>query len=89
MGSGEQATSRCQQTKSIEVGSDLTINPPGCSQSVDCIDQGVLVGSQRSDIESERTTENDEGKSWTPAGDEWQRSECGYSTVTLLARLRG
>ena len=74
--------SRRQVSGLVEVVSDLAVTPPERPQRQDRVDQLLLVSTQRTNIERDRTAANDENSRGLSAGTLRQGSFRGHSTVT-------
>ena len=78
-----------QVTGFIEVHCDLMVCPSLRPQRQHGGNQFLLVSTQRSNVEGDRTAANDERHCGFSGGNLRSRSHQGHSTVTLFAKFRG
>ncbi len=76
------ASPRRQVSGFVEVVCNLTVRPSTGPQRENAVDQLLLVGTQRSNVECHRTAANDESLRGLSAGTLRSRSLQTYSTVT-------
>ena len=83
------ASPRSQVSGLVEVVSDLAVAPSTGPQRQDRVDQLLTIWTQRTNIEIHWSTANDEDLRELSAVTQQLSTNQAYSTVTLLARLRG